>query len=135
MALGHTNNQKISSWPHGRLRQYITYKAQAAGMVVELVDEAYTTQECPNCHKRHKPRGRNYHCPVCGFVSHRDAVGSANILSRYLYSELGFISPPGMIKYGHHKPSRATTILARNTAELYKDKHNHTVLPFSKTFS
>jgi hypothetical protein len=36
---------------------------------------------------------------------------------------------------GHHKPSRATTILARNTAELYKDKHNHTVLPFSKTFS
>jgi putative transposase len=101
MALGHTNNQKISSWPHGRLRQYITYKAQAAGMVVELVDEAYTTQECPNCHKRHKPRGRNYHCPVCGFVSHRDAVGSANILSRYLYSELGVISPPGMIKYRH----------------------------------
>jgi putative transposase len=101
VALGHTNNQKVSSWPHGRVRQYITYKAQAAGMVVKLVDEAYTTQECPKCHKRHKPRGRNYLCPVCGFVSHRDAVGSANILSRFLYSELGRISPPTVIKYRH----------------------------------
>jgi putative transposase len=101
VALGNTINQKISSWPHGRLRQYITYKAQAAGMVVELVDEAYTTQECPKCHKQHKPRGRNYLCPVCGFISHRDAVGSANILSRFLYSELGRILPPAVIKYRH----------------------------------
>jgi putative transposase len=101
VALGHTTNQKISSWSHGRLRQYLTYKAQAAGITVVLVDEAYTSQECPNCHERHKPRGRNYLCPVCGFVSHRDAVGSANILSRFLYSELGNVSPPAVIKYRH----------------------------------
>jgi putative transposase len=101
VALGHTTNQKISNWTHGRLRQYLTYKAQAAGITVVLVDEAYTTQECPNCHKRHKPRGRNYLCPVCGFVSHRDAVGSANILSRFLYCGLGHVSPPVVIKYRH----------------------------------
>ena len=101
VALGHITNQKISNWTHGRLRQYLGYKAQAAGITVVLVDEAYTTQECPNCHKRHKPRGRNYLCPVCGFVSHRDAVGSANILSRFLYSELGHVSPPVVIKYRH----------------------------------
>jgi putative transposase len=101
VALGHKSNQKISSWSHGRLRQYITYKAQTVGMVVALVDEAYTSQECPNCHERYKPRGRSYLCPVCGFLSHRDAVGSANILSRYLYSELGRVSPPVVIKYRH----------------------------------
>jgi hypothetical protein len=30
-----------------------------------------------------------------------DAAGSANILSRFLYSELGRISPPAVIKYRH----------------------------------
>ena len=99
VALGKQSNQKISSWPHGRLRQYITNKAEAAGMKIELVDEAYTTQECPKCHERYKPRGRKYHCPVCGFGSHRDVVGSANILSRYVYKELGHVSPPEVIKY------------------------------------
>jgi putative transposase len=99
--VGQVNNQKISNWAHGRMRQYLTYKAEAEGNQVVLVDEAYTTQECPNCHGRHKPRGRVYRCLVCGFVSHRDAVGSANILSRFLFGELGHVQPSPVIKYRH----------------------------------
>jgi putative transposase len=98
---GQVNNQKISNWTHGRMRRYLTYKAEAEGIQVVLVNEAYTTQECPNCHGRYKPRGRVYRCPVCGFVSHRDAVGSANILSCFLFGELGCVQPSTIIKYRH----------------------------------
>ena len=99
--VGHRSNQKISNWSHGRMRSYITYKADAAGIQVELVDEAHTTKTCPSCGRRHKPRGRLYRCPACGFVSHRDIVGSANILSRSQFGRLGQIVPPAMVKYRH----------------------------------
>lgn len=93
------SQQKIGGWSHGRLRQYITYKAEAEGIGVELEDEAYSSQTCPTCGKRYKPTGRVYYCPACGFVSHRDAVGSANLLSRHLHGEVGHIKPPSTIKY------------------------------------
>ncbi len=93
------SQQKVSNWPHGCQRQYITYKAEAEGIGVELEDEAYSSQTCPNCGKRHKSTGRVYYCPACGFVSHRDAVGSANILSRHRQGEVGHVKPPSTIKY------------------------------------
>jgi IS605 OrfB family transposase len=99
--IGRTTNQKISNWTHGRMRQYLTYKAEAAGMRVELVDEAYTSQTCPHCGRRHKPRGRVYTCPACGFVGHRDIVGSANLLSRSRFGKVGQIIPPAVVKYRH----------------------------------
>lgn len=95
------SQQKVSHWSHGKLRTYITYKAEAVGITVELVNEKDTTQTCPNCRKPHKPQGRIYRCPVCGFVSHRDAVGAANILSRHRHGVLGQVKPPAEIKHRH----------------------------------
>jgi putative transposase len=40
----------------------IEYKAKLAGITVERVDEAYTSQECPQCGHRQKPSGREYSC-------------------------------------------------------------------------
>jgi len=82
-------NQKISLWPHGKLRSYIAYKALLLGMETLLEDEHHTTQTCPCCGNKKKPKGRVYQCGVCGFVGHRDVVGASNILSRRLYGELG----------------------------------------------
>jgi putative transposase len=84
---GKVQNQKISQWNHGQVRRYITYKAEAEGITVHLVDEAYTTQTCPNCTHRHKPKGRRYRCPACGFQAHRDVVGQVNILSVFVHGE------------------------------------------------
>jgi putative transposase len=88
--------QKISLWPHRRQRHFLTYKAQAAGIRVELVDERSTSKTCPACGHQYTSRGRVYRCPVkaCGFVGHRDAVGSAYIPSRYVHGELAKIAPP-----------------------------------------
>jgi putative transposase len=77
-------NQRLHSWSHGQARWYITYKAQREGMEVVLQEESYTSQTCPCCQHRRKPRGRRYVCSACGFVGHRDCVGALNIRNKYL---------------------------------------------------
>jgi putative transposase len=99
------SQQKISLWSHGRMRQYLTYKAEAAGIGVELVDEHGTSKTCPACGRRYKPRGRVYRCPRCGLVAHRDVVGSVNILSRKLHGELAKILPPPLLATRYRHPA------------------------------
>jgi len=99
VAKGKPTNQKISGWNHGKIRTYVEYKAAAEGISTELVDERYSSQTCPHCNHRHKPRGRVYRCPACRFQSHRDVVGQINILSRYKYGEVGRIPAPAVIKH------------------------------------
>jgi putative transposase len=99
------SQQEISLWSHGKIRQFLTYKAQATGIDVVLVDEHHTSKTCPRCGRRYKPTGRVYRCPnvVCGLVAHRDIVGAVNILSRYRHGELAKILPPPLdaTKYRH----------------------------------
>jgi putative transposase len=98
--LRRSEQQKISQWGRGTMRRYIRYKAQAAGItVVDTVNEAYTSQTCPRCGHRSKPKGRTFVCHVCGFRCARDTVGAANILSRHLYGELGRVLPPPRTMY------------------------------------
>jgi len=99
IAMSKQSNQKISQWSHGKIRKYVEYKADAEGMRVVQVNESYTTQTCPNCTERHKPKGRVYRCPACRFQSHRDVVGQVNILSVYKYGEPGKIPVPPVIKH------------------------------------
>lgn len=78
---GKAHNQRTSQWNHGKVRAFVAYKAQAEGITVNLQDEHYTSQTCPQCGHRHKPRGRVYTCGQCGCSGHRDVVGQINILS------------------------------------------------------
>jgi putative transposase len=96
---GSQHNQRMSQWDHGKVRQYIAYKAEAEGITVKLEDEHYTSQTCPQCQQRHKPKGRRYRCPACGFQAHRDVVGQVNILSIFKHGEPGKIPAPEAVKY------------------------------------
>jgi putative transposase len=80
---GKKANQKLHQWSHGATRQMLTYKAEKLGIEVVLESERYTSQTCPACGKRHKPKGREYRCK-CGFQFHRDGVGAVNIRKKYL---------------------------------------------------
>jgi putative transposase len=84
VSLGHVTNQKISQWPHGQFARYLCEKAARLGMVVEWIDEAYSTKTCS--HSGHvqpsSPRGRRLRCLGCGARVHRDVNGSANICSK-----------------------------------------------------
>lgn len=66
-------------WSYQRLTNFIVYKAEMSGIIVEFVDPFLTTKRCPNCGKINNIKGRDYQCS-CGFRKHRDLVGAMNIL-------------------------------------------------------
>ena len=99
VALGNVTNQKLSGWSHGKIRNYTEYKGIEEGIASKLQQEAYTTQHCPCCGHRHKPRGRNYRCPACRFQSHRDVVGQINILSLWRHGVVGKLLPATDVKH------------------------------------
>lgn len=72
------NQKNLHTWSFYRLAQFIEYKATLAGVRVEYVDPAYTSQRCPSCSEKNKAQDRKYKCP-CGFEKHRDIVGAMNI--------------------------------------------------------
>lgn len=72
------NEKNLHTWSFYRLAQFIEYKANLAGMKVDYVNPAYTSQTCPKCSKKNKAQDRKYQCP-CGFETHRDIMGAMNI--------------------------------------------------------
>ena len=78
------NNHSLHTWSFYRLAQYIKYKAKLAGIKVEYVNPAYTSQTCPVCGHVHHANDRNYICK-CGFHIHRDLLGAMNICNSTEY--------------------------------------------------
>ena len=76
------NNRMIATWTFHQLATFIAYKAERAGIAVEWVDPAYTSQTCPACFHRNKADDRHYVCAECGWTGHRDTVGAINISRR-----------------------------------------------------
>ena len=78
------NNHSLHNWSFYRLAQFIEYKAKLAGITVEYVNPAYTSQTCPICGHVHHANDRNYTCK-CGFHIHRDVLGAMNICNSTEY--------------------------------------------------
>lgn len=78
------NNYSLHTWSFYRLAQYIEYKAKLAGIIVEYVNPAYTSQRCPVCGSVHHANDRTYTC-TCGFRTHRDLLGARNICNSTEY--------------------------------------------------
>jgi putative transposase len=72
------NNRLIATWTFHQLASFIAYKAERAGIAVEWVDPAHTSQICPACFHRNKATDRCYVCAECGWKGHRDTVGAIN---------------------------------------------------------
>jgi putative transposase len=72
------NNRLIATWTFHQLASFIAYKAERAGIAVEWVDPAHTSQICPACFHRNKATDRRYVCAECGWKGHRDTVGAIN---------------------------------------------------------
>lgn len=56
------------SWSFFQLRQFVAYKAQAAGVPVVLVDPAYTSKTCHRCGCRGHRSGLRFSCTRCNVV-------------------------------------------------------------------
>jgi len=80
---GVVHNRRLRTWRRTHLMRTIIDKAAVAGIAVERVDERGTSSTCPRCRRRvPKPSGRNFACPHCGHVGHRDLVAAHNIAAR-----------------------------------------------------
>lgn len=97
----HKQRQRLGStlhnWPFDQLKQFIEYKAKELGIVVNLIDPAYTSQECPICHyvDSSNRNGIYFRCRACGYTSHADRVGAMNIVNRQP-CDVAVASQPGI---------------------------------------
>ena len=103
-------NQETGNVPLGQFVAYLDYKLAAIGCELRVGDEAYTSQTCPRCLARTKPKGRIYRCRGCGFSAPRDQVGSWNFLNK---SVNGCITPGAMVPNGKLKYLRPVAMRKR----------------------
>jgi len=73
------NEKNLHTWSFYRLAGFIEYKARMAGIHIEYVNPAYTSQTCPSCGKINHAKDRLYKCS-CGFKTHRDRLCAMNII-------------------------------------------------------
>lgn len=93
----------LHSWAFAQLGQFLTYKAQQAGVVLAQVDPAYTSQTCHACghvDKRNRRSQAVFHCGRCDFVGHADHNAAHNIAAR------------GVVRWGEVMRPDAAPILA-----------------------
>jgi len=112
--------RRLSQWERGTQEKYIGHKT---GVEVGYVNEAYSSKTCPACLTRNRPNGRNYRCKQCGFVCHRDAVGSVNIHQKVVHGAYTKIIPGAVIRVIYRRPVRVFTRVQtrRNATNLATD--------------
>lgn len=76
-----TERRRGNSWAFFQLRQFVTYKAALAGVVLYLVPAAYTSQMCHRCLHLGSRKGKRFACtnPTCGWTGDADFNGAQNI--------------------------------------------------------
>jgi len=81
---GRGTRRRIALWPFRQLQSYIEYKAAWAGIPVEYVNAARTSQICSKCghiNKKLMLSDREWRCP-CGATLDRDLNAAVNIERR-----------------------------------------------------
>lgn len=89
----------MHQWSFNRLRNLLTYKAEANGCMVLGVDPRYTSQRCFRCghiHWSNRHSQSRFKCQNCGFELNADLNGSRNIAETYLAS-VGIADAGGLL--------------------------------------
>ena len=78
-----SRNRMVAGWSFYQLQQFVTYKAAVAGITVELINPAYTSQTCHLCLQLGSRNQEHFTCLTCGEqhadinASHVIALGGA----------------------------------------------------------
>jgi transposase len=72
--------RNLHSWACYQLKEMIRYKAEVAGIRVEIVNPEYASQTCKCGHREKANRsGIRFKCKQCGYTIHADLNGAINI--------------------------------------------------------
>lgn len=77
--------ERHHKWAFSQLRSFIEYKARRAGVVVQVIDGAYTSQQCSVCgfvHPDNRPTQAAFRCLACGHTENADLNAAKNIAAR-----------------------------------------------------
>jgi len=74
-----TERRRGNSWAFFQLRQFVTYKAALAGVVLHLVPAAYTSKMCHRCLHIGARSGKRFACDHCGYHGDADYNAAQNI--------------------------------------------------------
>lgn len=69
---------RLHRWAFRQLQDFIAYKAEGAGLKIQYMDPAYTSQTCSVCGKPGKRVKHRFTC-VCGTQGHADVNAAVNI--------------------------------------------------------
>jgi putative transposase len=76
----------VHQWSFNRLRDVLTYQAEAHGCRVVEVDPRHTSQRCSSCghiHPSNRHSQSRFKCRSCGFELNADLNGGRNIAEKY----------------------------------------------------
>ena len=89
---------RLHRWAFRQLQDFVSYKAEAAGLKVVFVDPAYTSQTCSVCGAIGKRAKHSFSCS-CGTRRHSDVNAALNIA--------GFAEPIGTARGAVNRPKFA----------------------------
>jgi IS605 OrfB family transposase len=88
-ARGGDAKNRLGGWAFAQLGGFLVYKARLAGVMVEFVNPAYSSQtcaECGHCRKSNRKNQAEFHCKACGHQAHADCNAARIHRSRALAS-------------------------------------------------
>ena len=100
---GRHHNQRMSQWEYGKDKDYLAQKCEQVGIACFSGSERGTSSHCPRCDRKQKPTRRTWTCRRCGFVGHRDIVGSMNMHPLAFGSRISY---PSSLTYRRPGPLR-----------------------------
>ncbi|WP_433758459.1 RNA-guided endonuclease InsQ/TnpB family protein [Nocardia sp. CA-135398] len=92
--LAREQRSRLHSWAFAQLRHQIIYKAQAAGLPVQVIDPRNTSKTCHRCGRCDSANRRSqelFRCRNCGWNGHADHNAAINIAA---LSDIKAIGPP-----------------------------------------
>jgi IS605 OrfB family transposase len=78
-----TTHRKLSSFPHGIIRQCVSNRAELIGIGIDKVSPYNTSKICSRCGLIGERNRHKFVCPHCGFKEHSDINAATNIRNRF----------------------------------------------------
>lgn len=126
------NAKTHNFWAHRRFIDRLKDTAEEYGITVEERDEAWTSQECPECGEREKTirHGDSLWCP-CGFEAHADLDASRLFLETETGTEVG---PMGVarLRLAASRGSLGDSGLCGSSGTTTNGRSNHTLTTVPK---
>ncbi|WP_254922945.1 RNA-guided endonuclease InsQ/TnpB family protein [Rhodococcus sp. OK302] len=73
---------QVHSWAYAQLRNFVTYKAEMAGVTVQVINPRNTSRTCSRCgfcDVRNRRSQAVFVCRECGWAGHADHNAALNI--------------------------------------------------------